>query len=183
MQLRIFYESVTPFHWPCLCWIKYMTNLPEAASLVVVVKGSPLNHSTDPLRKETCWCNEGFGSIQFPVMVTVFSPLQNLTFEDIHAVRTYEKAWVLRLRASQNQPRSVEFIIIIDWLYASLCTSSSSTCSWPAGCTFCKNFFFIYEYISVVMDGSSLQPCVKHEIKNTESKCLSLLWCTESYVI
>lgn len=34
--------------------------------------------------------------------VSVVSLVQNLTFEDIHAVRTYEKAWVLRMTASHT---------------------------------------------------------------------------------
>lgn len=48
-------------------------------------------------------------------------------------------------------------------------------------CTqFCKDF--LYEYISVVMGGSSLQPHVKHEIKNPECKYLSLLSWIDSVV-
>lgn len=58
------------------------------------------------------------------------------------------------------------------WLYAPLCTSWILLHMYTVF-VFC----FLYENISVMMDGSSLQPCVKHEIKkkNTESKRWSLI--------
>lgn len=71
-----------------------------------------------------------------------------------------------------NRPRSVDFLIIIDCMLLFALHEYSSTCT-----QFLVFLVFLYENISVMMDGSSLQPCVKHEIKkkNTESKCLSLI--------
>ncbi len=44
-----------------------------------------------------------------------------------------------------NRPRSVNFSNYY-WLYASLCTSSSSTCTQPAGCTCFVRIFFILKH-------------------------------------
>lgn len=131
-----------------------------------------------------------FSYIHLPVMVTVFSPLQNLTFEDIHAVRSYEKAWVLRLKASQTSPRSVDFLINY-WLYASLCTSSSSTCTRPAGCTcFVRKikkivlFCFVFIWKHFCRDGWIVFAALCETWnKNLKSKCLSLLWCINIVII
>lgn len=63
----------------------------NAASLIVADENSLLNHL---LGKKQYLVGEigAFRNTDFPAMITVVSLLQNLTFEDIHAVRTYEKA-------------------------------------------------------------------------------------------
>lgn len=106
------------------------------------------------------------------MILSILSPVQNLTFEDIHAVRTYEKAWVLWVTASQNCPKSDGFINIVDCM---LLFALHPPPYVKASCKlhkFCK--FFLYEYISVMMDGSSLQPCA--EIQNKKGKKKNLLF-------
>lgn len=66
----------------------------NAASLIVADENSQKQYFVGEIG--------AFRNTDFPAMITVVSLLQNLTFEDIHAVRTYEKAWALWLTASQT---------------------------------------------------------------------------------
>lgn len=86
-------------------------------------------------------------------MVTALSLLQNLTFEDIHAVRTYEKAWVSWTHGVHEQPRTVAgffFLLIIDWLYVFLYTFRPSVSTTHEHFI---QFFFLQEWILIEMNG------------------------------
>lgn len=113
------------------------------------------------------------------IILSVLSPVQNLTFEDIHAVRTYEKAWVLWVTASQNCPRSDGFINIVDCM---LLFALHPPPYVKASCKlhkFCK-FFYMNTFLSWWMD-HLCNPVRKYKIKKGKKRIyyLPLAWCSD----